>query len=352
MSSRLRSRPRRPSSRGAVASRVAVVAAAVILVVSTLYMTVAGDQVDWRTYQLAVERWLAGQPIYAAAQLNGPYHLENVVLSGYAYPPASVVLMLPFAFGDLGRILWLAVSVGVFVAGMIAVTSRYGGRFGQGLLVLLFLTLAAFGPYAEGVATGNATLILAGAFAFAVAFPGDWLGPAGALAAVTRVTPIFIVALDWRARHGLRRIAHAGLLGAGVILVTLPLIGLRNWHDYVTSITGAVPSCDQVVNSLTCALIPAVGLGAAKVTAIAATFVCVGAAILIHRRIVAACLLSVAMLLPLPDLWPFYLLFPFVALWAALATCIGGLSRAKTPRSGSTVTRIGDVMVRATSSDP
>jgi hypothetical protein len=316
-------------------------------------MSLAGDQVDWRTYQLAVQRWLAGQPIYAAAQLNGPYHLGNVVLTGYAYPPASVVLMLPFAFGDVGRILWLALSAGVFVAGMVAVTRRYGGRFGQGLVVLLFLTLAAFGPYAEGVATGNATLILAGAFAFAVAFPGEWLGPASALAAISRVTPIFMVVLDWRGPHGLRRIAYAGALGAGVLVLTLPLIGLQNWQDYAVSISGAVPSCDQVVNSLTCALVPAIGLGAAKVTAIGVAIVCVGAAMLVRRRVLAAGLISVAMLLPLPDLWPFYLLFPFVALWAGLATRVGGLSRAEMPpdRGRPSSSRLGHVMLGATNSE-
>ena len=59
---------------------------------------------DWLTYVHAVERLLAGNPIYPAEQLSGPYVLPNVTLFGYAYPPSSVPLFIPFASWPFG--LW------------------------------------------------------------------------------------------------------------------------------------------------------------------------------------------------------------------------------------------------------
>ena len=63
---------------------------------------------------------------------------------------------------------------------------------------------------------------------------------------------------------------------------------------------------------------PVLGLGAAKIAGIIAALALAAAAFVVPDRVVAICLVSVAIVIPLPDLWPHYLLFPFVALWVAL----------------------------------
>lgn len=289
-----------------------------MLVVSTAHAAIAGGQIDWQTYANAADRLLAGQPIYPAAQLHGSYHLEDVVLVGYAYPPPSVVMFLPFADGLLGRWAWLALCLATFWVGMALVTMKYAPptRWIPALAAML-LTVAAFGPYSDAVWTGNSDLLWAGAFAIAVARPGGWAGPVAGLAFLARTTPGLMALVDW-SHGGPRRVVFGAAVAMAFAAATLPIVGVGSWADYIASLSGATPSCDQVVNSLTCALVPVAGIGAAKLIAIAASL-CLGL-VAISRPWDRAnvLLLAIAIVVPLPDLWGHYLLFPFVGLWAVL----------------------------------
>ncbi len=135
----------------------------------TAYLVAFGHQIDWVTYRNATWRWLDGQPIYAPAQLQGPYHLADVVTIGYAYPPPGVVLFLPFALGDWGRWAWLAANVGFFLLGMQALTRRFGGPATTYLWGPLLGLLAVSLPYLDAVTSGSNSLAFAGLFALALA---------------------------------------------------------------------------------------------------------------------------------------------------------------------------------------
>jgi Glycosyltransferase family 87 len=293
-----------------------------MVVASTAYMVVHGGQVDWLTYQHAAQRLVAGEPIYAAAQLQGPYHLTDVVLIGYAYPPPSVVLFLPFALGDPGRLAWLALNIGVFMAGLTALTHIYARQAFLPVLALLLATLAVFGPYTEAVATGNSSLGMAGLLAWAMVIGGRGVGPWAGVAAVSRVTPGLIAMLAPRGELR-RQLLLAALTGIVLVVATLPLVGIESWRDYLISLSGAVPTCDGGVSSLTCYLTPTLGLGAAKAISLGLAVLIALAAARTTRPLLAAGAVAVAIVLPLPDLWPHYLLFIFVPLWAALAGAIG-----------------------------
>ena len=187
-------------------ARTALWLSGLVFAASTAGAVSFGGQIDWQTYQHAVERLLSGQPIYAPAQVAGPYHLADMVSIGYAYPPPSVPLMIPFAFGDFGRLLWLALGVAVFLGGMWLLTRRFGSlRMGPWPYVLLLLTLTVFGPYDDAVWTGNSDLLWAGVFALMVAAPGSWGGSIAGLAGIARTTPGLAVALDLR-EAGWRRL--------------------------------------------------------------------------------------------------------------------------------------------------
>jgi hypothetical protein len=73
--------------------------------------------VDWLNYHNAVERVGSGLPLFDPRQLVGPYLMPDMTLTGYTYPPSSVVVFAPFAGGLLGLALWVTFNVSVFMSG-------------------------------------------------------------------------------------------------------------------------------------------------------------------------------------------------------------------------------------------
>jgi hypothetical protein len=312
-------------------------------ILSTAYMAASGGQIDWVTYANAVSRVAAGLPLYADAQLHGAYQLNDMVMSGYAYPPVSLILMAPFASPEIGRVAWLSLGILTFTGGMLAVTRRYHGLRNPYLVALLFVTLAFSGPYTEAVYTGNSSLLLAGFFALSVAYPRRWAGWTSAVGGLIRITPGAGLMLSWRA-NGRRQVVVVVAASVAILVLTIPVFGLETWRDYVASLAGAVPSCDRLVNSPTCYLMPITGLSLAKVVVVGAAGILLMGALRIRSDLLAALLVSVAIVIPLPDLWPHYLLFPIAALWAVLAARLAGL---KLRTQGSTLATRADLPGRA-----
>ena len=121
---------------------------------------------DWLTYVHAVERVLAGVPIYPEAQLSGPYVLPNATLIGYAYPPSSVPLFIPFVSYPIGLVAWFTLNVGLLVTGLYAIVHRELGRVRPLEFAIVLLGLAFLRGFAEGVAFANASVGLAGVLAW------------------------------------------------------------------------------------------------------------------------------------------------------------------------------------------
>ena len=84
--------------------------------------------VDWITYANAVDRFVSGQSLFAPQQLSGPYFLPDVVRAGYAYPPPSIFVFMPFATYPVGLIGWIVLNVGLLVTGLLAVGRKEMGR--------------------------------------------------------------------------------------------------------------------------------------------------------------------------------------------------------------------------------
>src|SRR5262245_7647409 len=109
--------------------RAAVVIAAALLAVSCIQIARLqaiglGWFADWQTYALAWLRVAAGAPLYAPAQVRGPYLLPDMLSQGFAYPPPSVVLFAPFASWPFGFIGWTTLNVGTLLTALWAISTR------------------------------------------------------------------------------------------------------------------------------------------------------------------------------------------------------------------------------------
>ena len=269
---------------------------------------------DWLTYVHAVERMFAGLPIYAPEQLAGQYVLVNVTLFGYAYPPSSVPLFIPFASYPVGLVAWLTLSVGSLITGVVAILKRERGRVRPLELALALLVLGFFPGFADGVAWGNASVGLAGCLAWAWVI-GRGRVPVGALAGLGATIKLVPGALIFwsTARTFPRVLAGAAAVAGALFALTLPLVGLASWTDYVTALSLSEPACGvDVPVSLACVLKPMIGIGPAKLAGILVALVAGIAAVLVRAPLASFGLVVVAWLAPVTDLHFHYLLVIYV----------------------------------------
>jgi alpha-1,2-mannosyltransferase len=287
-----------------------------------------GDQADWVNYASAVDRVLRGESLYSAAQLGGTYNLPSTVRIGYSYPPASILLFLPFAVIPAGVAIYTVASAAVFLSGMAAVVRREFGHISAGFLGIALIAVVPLPGYLETLRYSNVNLFIAGVFAWLWALPKAERAVGAGLAAsiLLKIFPGFF--LGWSVRHvGWRHAAWTVAVVVVACVAALPLTGPGAWGDYVTALANAEPSCGQAP-SLTCALQPMVGLAAAKAIALGVAILLALASVLVPRRLLGYALLVGAVHAPVLELWGHYELFPFVL--GVVAVCHALARRAQT----------------------
>ena len=292
-----------------------------IVVISTIvgFAPAGRTFADWLTYVHAVDRVASGAPIYAPEQLAGPYVLVGVTLYGYAYPPSSVPLFLPFSSYPIGLVLWLTLNAGALLTGLYAILRTELRRHARVEFAAVLIALAFLRGFPEGVAFGNASVAMAGLFAWA------WVlgrGRAGVglfagIGATIKLVPGVLV--FWSDRRDLSRVVTVtAAVAAGLFLVTLPFVGVGSWLDYARALSLSQPACGaEPPVSLACVLQPVVGVAVAKLAGIAVAIVAGIFAVMTRSSLIAFGLLAIAWLAPVTDLHFHYLLVVYV--WFVVA---------------------------------
>lgn len=281
-------------------------------------------------------RFQAGQPLFSGAQISGPYQLPDVVLDGYAYPPPSVLAIIPFAAYPLGLVAWTSANVWVLLTGLMAVVRRECGRCSPFAVGLILLTLGVFLPFTQGVAAGNMNVGLAGVLAWAWS-TGRTAKAAGGMAGVGAILKLLPgVLVFWSERRAfLRTVSFAGLILGVVMVGTLPIVGTGSWFDFATALRNSRPDCAPVLlhTSIACLAEPVVGIGAAKAFGIFLSVALGVGALFVRSRIIAFSLVGVAWLAPVSDMHPHYFLIVYVVMVAAVAALMGRRMHAASPSS-------------------
>jgi len=284
---------------------------------------------DWRTYANAVDRWLAGEPIYARVQVTGPYELRDTLLTGFTYPPAAVPLFLPFAAGTAGLIGWITLNLGAFILGLVAILRHELGGVEPLALGGTLLAAAAFPPFSNAVVSGNLNLGIAGLLAWLWVIRADRLAAAlVGIGAMLKIFPGLLAA--WAARRGgWRDFGIAAGCALFVIIITLPLVGVSSWVDFGHVLRNAQPECSTQSVSIACGLGGPLGATPARLVGIAVSLVLVAVAIRAPSPFVAYAALAGALLAPVVDMHPHYWLFAWVVAFVGVARVVGRRMRRK-----------------------
>jgi glycosyl transferase family 87 len=278
---------------------------------------------DWRTYANAVNRWMSGEPIYARVQVSGPYQLRDSLLTGFTYPPAAVPLFTPFAFGTAGLVGWITVNLGAFLLGLVAVLRQELGEVEPLSLGLTLIAVAAFPPFSNAVVAGNLNLGIAGVLAWLWVMRADRVSAALAgVGAILKIFPGLLAAWPFR-RAGWRAIGLAAATALGVLLVTLPLVGVASWVDFGRALMNAQPECSAQSVSIACALDGPLPPAAARLGGIGVSLILVAVVMRARSEFVAYAALAGALLAPVVDMHPHYWLIVWVVAFVGVARIVG-----------------------------
>jgi hypothetical protein len=264
----------------------------------------SGGYSDFASYGTSVDRWLSTGHVYSATQLRGPFELATGSGGGFAYPPPTILILLPFT--KAGYVAFTVLSIGLLASGLLAIVARH--RRLTPIWIGLVACLA-FLPYSiQAVVLGNVLLPIAGMLAWA--YVGG-AGPLGALAGLVKITPVAMAALDgW---HG---VAIAIGIGLAATVLTLPIVGGTNWPEYVTATGNARPFCESSI-SLAC-------LSGSTSLALASGATLAFAAVFVRSRLVRLTLVTAAIMATSMEIgWisPYFVeLYPLVVALAASVT--------------------------------
>jgi hypothetical protein len=271
-----------------------VVAASVVVVgILVGWSQIAVPLTDWESYRAASERLLAGEPLYPPEHVAAPFGMWDAARGqGYVYPPPAAVIMTPFVwFWPV----WIALNAVAVIAGLLAIIWRNGRLTTYAVAGVCWL-LAVSPWFWQALFNGQVTGILVLVLAVAPSL-------ASGAGAIIKLFPIVWVA-------SVRDAVTAAAVFGGIALVTLPIVGLGSWSDFVAVTLNARPECHEP--SLVCAGVPSV-VG----YALGAGLALLGARLAGARRLWCWGLVPIV---AAPDLPWHYLLFLYPALVTTLFT--------------------------------
>lgn len=271
---------------------------AYMAIVTTLAL--GANYADFVSYMDGGQRLIAEGSPYSPMQLEGPYPLPDAGGGGgFVYPPTSLWLFLPFAWGTLGGLAFNLVGallLGIVVLAML----EQRGRIGWWAVPAL-IALAISPPLADSIRVGQvATWLAAGMGIMWLATKASgWMS---VISGLVKIYPGAGLLWAWRHRAPLLLPSLAGLLLAAVTAVAWP----RTWAEFLTAWTNAEAGCPPwALPSFACAGVPWLGYLLALVM--------LGIAWKARSDEVAFLALGLAMLVPAPDVYVHYLLGPLVA---------------------------------------
>ena len=201
---------------------------AIVVFVSTTLAVLAsaGDTLgyDYEAYVQAAHRLLDGQPLYdTSVDVAGGFAI-------FLYPPPFAVALIPFAWlGAAGLWVWTGLLIGC-VVGAIALMP-----ISRELRWVVVLLAGLDWPVLYSLKLGQVGPILLLLFVLGwrwLTLPSP-LGATIGLGGLIKLQPLLLI--GWAALVGAwRTVAVAAGVVAVACLVTLPLVGISAWTDYVT----------------------------------------------------------------------------------------------------------------------
>jgi hypothetical protein len=185
---------------------------------------------DWGAYSAAVERWVAGDPVYVRTESDG-YH------GGYLYPPVVLLLFAPLdlalPFADAATA-WAVCSIGLLWLGLQRLATALGAPLAPWERVALLPLVVGFQPLLLSVKLGQTAAALGGLLTFAASASLRGRGYAsGALTACCGVVKLPYAPAGAHLLGDRDRFVGAVAAGVALVAVSVLVFGVDAHRTYL-----------------------------------------------------------------------------------------------------------------------
>ena len=205
---------------------------AAIMLAIPIFIGSPGFGYDYTAYDLAARRLASGLPLYPPGTAEA--YNAGAFAGLYLYAPPLAVALMPAAAvpADTAAMLWFIARIAILAAGCALLPVRIEVRAATlGVAALSYPTLIDLN-------LGNLSIVL---FALS-AVAWRWLDrPLGSVALALILTvryPFVTVLIGWLGRGQLRPAAWTIGAGLAIAALTLPIVGIAGYVDYVTILRG------------------------------------------------------------------------------------------------------------------
>jgi Glycosyltransferase family 87 len=284
----------------------AVVGAILLVLAAVIFVNSRGFGYDYAAYDAAARRIASGVALYlpgtAEAYARGAY--EGL----YLYPPPLAIALVPLTGFDehTATLLWMAVRIALLVVGCAVLP------VGTRVRLLNFAVACISFPVLFDLNLGNVSIVVFALSALAWRLDGRLASAIVHAVLVAIRFPFGIFFALWLAQRRFGILLATVFAGAALIALSLPIVGVGTYQDYVT-ILRSLPDISTGEHNLSIrGTVAGLGLGDPTLTAVTLVGYALGlGAVLfagLHRdRHVAFVMTAVATLVVSPFIHPHYL---------------------------------------------
>ncbi|MCU0484042.1 MAG: DUF2029 domain-containing protein, partial [Chloroflexi bacterium] len=211
---------------------LAALGVAILVGATLLFIGSTGFGYDFQAYDAAARRLAAGGPLYPPGTVEA--YNAGAYSGLYLYPPPLAVLLVPLTAlpVETATVAWLVGRLALLAIGCALLPVRREVR-----LALWFVASISF-PVLYDLNLGNLSVVLFFLGAVAWRWNGSPLAGAAIALAVAVRYPFGLVGIAWILTRRTRSIAGAVITGGALFALTLPIVGIDGWLDYVTILRG------------------------------------------------------------------------------------------------------------------
>ena len=217
----------------AVAPIVAATVGLLLLASATMvFVNSRGFGYDFVAYDAAARRIVQGTPLYLAN--TAELYRQQLYDGLYLYPPPLAIALIPLAVltSHDATIVWLVLRIGMLVGGCWLMP------VGRRARLLTFAVACVSLPALFDLNLGNITIVVFAVSALAWRTTDRPISAAAHAVLIAIRFPFTVFFLKWLVERRTRTIVLTIAAGLFLIVVSLPIVGLATYLDYVTILRG------------------------------------------------------------------------------------------------------------------
>ncbi|MBA3236308.1 MAG: DUF2029 domain-containing protein, partial [Chloroflexi bacterium] len=201
---------------------------ALLIVAAVLFANSRGFGYDFVAYDAAARRIAAGAPLYLAD--TAERYRQQLYDGLYLYPPQLAIALVPLTVLSTfdATVAWMVFRIGLLIAGCALMPVSRSAR------LLTFAVGCASLPVLFDLNLGNISIVVLVLAALAWRMSDRPIGAVAHAALIAMRFPFGVFFITWIFQRRGRPIVWTIAAGIGLILVSLPIVGVGQYMDYLT----------------------------------------------------------------------------------------------------------------------